>query len=319
MVSRASSLRILVVDDDEISRVVLEEHLSGGGNEVSLASDVAGAMRLLEAQKPQIVIADWIMPGASGVELCQWIRRQPWGEQVYFVMLTVLSEKAKLIEAFEAGVDDFLTKPLHEGELMARLNAWNRITSLQAQLAQRHAEAIQANRDLAEANATLADLAIRDELTGLANRREAIRRLQEQWAISVRYEQPLACAIVDVDCFKEINDHFGHRAGDKVLKDLAARLSACVRQADGLFRIGGDEFLLLFPCAGIGVAHAWAKRCGDHVSAEPFAVMNELKHIGITIGAAERESQTTDWQEMVDTADRAMLASKRRSRAGATN
>jgi DNA-binding response OmpR family regulator len=148
MSSQALKLRILVVDDDDVSRAVLHDHLEAGGHEVLLARDVPEARSVLESAAVQIVIADWIMPGATGLDLCAWVRRQPWGERLHYVMLTVLSEKAKLIEAFRHGVDDFLSKPLDEGELLARLNAWTRIVTLQDQLARRHAEAIRVNEEL---------------------------------------------------------------------------------------------------------------------------------------------------------------------------
>src|SRR5689334_17715889 len=89
-------------------------------------------------------------------------------------------------------------------------------------------------------------------LTGLPNRREAIRCLSERWTIADRYQQPLCCAVVDVDNFKEINDTAGHSAGDRVLRELAQLLAASVREADHVFRIGGDEFLVLFPSTDEG-------------------------------------------------------------------
>src|SRR5438094_9953502 len=111
--------------------------LPAAGHHVLLACDADGAMATLRRERVHIVIADWIMPGASGLELCEWVRTQKWGNTVHLVMLTVLSEKAKLIEAFRSGVDDFLSKPLHDGELFARLRAWTRIVCLQEQLATR--------------------------------------------------------------------------------------------------------------------------------------------------------------------------------------
>ncbi len=308
------NLRILVVDDDDVSRTVLYDHLSAAGHDVLLAADVPSARAVLEREAVQIIIADWIMPGASGLELCEWVRRHRLGTSVHFVMLTVLSDKAKLIEAFRAGVDDFLSKPLHEGELFARLRAWSRIVSLQEELAQRHAEVQRSNVELTALNAKLADLAIRDELTALPNRREAVRRLQEQWAISVRYKQPLSCAVLDVDHFKQVNDSLGHGAGDEVLKELAGRLEGCLRDSDGVFRLGGDEFLALLPCVGLGEAAAWARRCEASVAAKPFDFEGRPLQLSVSVGLAERTEGTESWKDMVEAADQALLARKRQRR-----
>ncbi|MEA2736248.1 MAG: two-component system, cell cycle response regulator, partial [Humisphaera sp.] len=237
MMTPEPSLNILVVDDDAISRAVLHEHLQAAGHQVRVAADVVEAKDFLTRELVDIVVADWIMPGESGLDLCEWVRHQPCGSSVHFVMLTVLSDKTKLIEAFRSGVDDFLSKPLHDGELFARLRAWTRMVSLQKQLAQRHADALRANAELSAANAKLAELAMRDELTGLHNRREAIRRLYEQWSVAARYEQPLCCAVVDVDHFKQVNDTYGHHAGDELLRRLAESLKGCLRESDSIFRI----------------------------------------------------------------------------------
>ena len=287
-------LNILVVDDDVVSRTVLNEHLTAAGHVVVLAASVPEAKAALEHKRVHVVIADWLMPGATGIELCRWLRRQTFGLSLHFVMLTVLSEKARLIEAFEAGVDDFLSKPFHEGELTARLLAWTRIVTLHEQLAQQ---------------------ATCDELTGLPNRREAIRCLSEQWTIASRYHQPLCCAVVDVDNFKQINDTAGHAAGDRVLRDLAQLLSASVREADVVFRIGGDEFLVLFPSTVGGGAREWADRCAATITGHRFKHAQQDVSTAVSIGTAQRAEAMENWSEMLEAADAAMLARKREGRS----
>jgi diguanylate cyclase (GGDEF)-like protein len=316
MMTLATSLNILGVDDDAISRDVLHEHLKAAGHQVRMAADVVEAKALFAREHVDIVIADWIMPGQSGLDLCEWVRHQPCGSSVHFVMLTVLSDKAKLIEAFRSGVDDFLSKPLHDGELFARLRAWTRIVSLKKQLAQRHADALRALAELSAANAKLAELATRDELTGLHNRREAVRRLHEQWSVATRYEQPLCCAVVDVDHFKKVNDTYGHHAGDELLRRLAESLQGCLREADSIFRIGGDEFLVILPCIRFADAATWARRCAQTIAASPVTIGGAPRHPSVSIGIAERTPTMHDWRELVEAADQAVFASKRQGRIG---
>ena len=182
-------------------------------------------MNLMERQNFQIVVIDWIMPVMDGPSLCRWIRGRTPQQLVHVVMLTIYSEKTKLVEAFDAGVDDFLTKPIHEGELLARMHAWTRIISLEEDLASQGKAAEVRGNELANLNARLAHLAAFDELTGLPNRREAMKHLEEKLSLSKRYGHPLACAAIDVDHFKWINDGLGHAAGDWLLRQLSQSLA----------------------------------------------------------------------------------------------
>src|SRR3954470_4583196 len=163
-------LTVLLVDDDPISLSRLEEHLRPAGHRVLAVPSARGAVDILAREPVHLVIADWVMPEMSGLDLCRWVRSRRFDHPLHFVMLTVYSDRARLVEAFEAGVDDFLSKPLQEAELLARLRAWGRFVRLQADLARRHREAARLNGELARANARLAELAAQDDLTGLPNR-----------------------------------------------------------------------------------------------------------------------------------------------------
>src|ERR1700749_981713 len=129
-----NNLNILIIDDDMVSLTLLADHLTSTGNEILIANDAAQAMEILSSKSIQIVIADWMMPTMTGLELCRWARGRDNCKSVHFVILTGYSEKEKLIEAFGAGVDDFLSKPVHEGELLARLRAWKRMIQLRSDL-----------------------------------------------------------------------------------------------------------------------------------------------------------------------------------------
>ncbi|MDB5296011.1 MAG: response regulator receiver modulated diguanylate cyclase [Phycisphaerales bacterium] len=313
-------LTVLLVDDDPVSLALLEDHLAACGHRVVTASTATGAIEVLGREAVHIVIADWVMPVMNGLDLCRWVRGRAFRHPLHFVMLTAHAERAKLLEAFAAGADDFLTKPLQEAELLARLRAWTRFVRLQADLADRHRQAARLNEELAVANAGLArsnvrltELATQDDLTLLPNRREAMRRLDEQWAIALRYDQPLACAAVDVDRFKEVNDTFGHGAGDEVLRQVSARLRGACRTADWVFRLGGDEFLLLLPNCDLSAAAACAERCRASVAAHRFSAGDELR-CTISVGLAELTAAVRSPQDLLRKADQALYAAKRLGR-----
>ncbi len=309
-----STLRILVVDDDPISRAILEEHLAAAGHDVFSADDAPRAMYMLERTAVHIVIADWIMPGVNGLDLCRWVRGRQLPRSPHFVILTVLSDRERLIEAFEAGADDFLSKPFHESELLARLRAWTRLVNLQEELAVRHQESLRLTSELISLNTKLSDLAIRDEVTGLENRREAARRIEEQVAIASRYGRSLSCAVLDVDQFKQFNDCHGHAIGDQVLRHVAAILKSSLRSTDMAYRFGGDEFLVLLPDQTVEKAISWAERFRKEVAEQPLHDKSDAHRVTVSIGLAEYASCGGIATELQIAADRALYAAKREGR-----
>ena len=129
--------QILVVDDDPVSVALLERHLSTAGYPVLTACDGLEAMNVFAAHSPRILILDWIMPGMDGPAVCRMVRSLKTSGFIHVIMLTVHSTKQRLIEAFDAGVDDFLSKPFDGDELLARIRAGVRTLELQDELAKR--------------------------------------------------------------------------------------------------------------------------------------------------------------------------------------
>lgn len=310
-------LRILIVDDDPISRAILEDHLAASGHEVHCADSAAAAMYMLDHSPTfHIVIADWIMPNISGLDLCRWVRGRNMPRSLHFVMLTVLSDKERIAEAFEAGVDDFLSKPFHEAELLARLRAWTRLVSLQEQLTARHQESTRLAAELIEVNRRLNDLATINEVTGLPNRRHAMRRLEELWSVTSRYGHALTAAVLDIDRFKLVNDTHGHAVGDLVLKHVASMLSQSVRTADIACHFSGDEFLALFPHQTVATVSIWADRFKKMLAEQPLVHNGIALNVTCSIGLAERTENIPDAAALLHSADLALYATKRAGRDG---
>ncbi len=223
---------IVIVDDDRVSLDFLLLHLAAAGYDAIPASSGQEALAIVQSGKSRLVISDWLMPEMDGSQLCAEVRKLKNLDYVYFIMLTVVTEKNRLVEAFEVGVDDFITKPFCESELLARLRAGVRMLHVQDELKRESLMRSQLNDQLAAANEKLARLVVTDELTGLPNRRYAMMRLAEEWSLAQRHCEPLACAVVDVDRFKQFNDLYGHFAGDHVLRHVAQSLRANVRDCD---------------------------------------------------------------------------------------
>ena len=306
--------RVLIVDDEPAALRLLGKYLELAGYEVLTATDGLEAMKILHSEGPQLVITDWMMPEMDGIEFCQAVRSSELVGVVYIIILTAHSDKERLVEAFRAGADDFLSKPFHRQELLARLKAGMRIVSLESELATERRVLHKTNAELAMLNDQLDRLATTDELTGLSNRRVAIRRLDEWWEAAVRYQQPLACVLLDIDHFKCFNDRHGHDVGDAVLRHVSTVLQRNTRACDLLCRIGGEEFLLLCPSTTAAEASNAAERLRRAVESNALDRNGAELSVTVSAGVSERDTTTADSDELLKNADNALYAAKQAGR-----
>lgn len=312
---------ILIVDDDPAALQLLERHLTAAGRSVLLATNGTEALRALVTHAPPIVITDWAMPEMDGLELCRAIREHELIGFVFLIILTAHTDKDHIVAAFDAGADDYLTKPFHGKELLARLRAGERIVQLQDDVEKRTREVHRANAEMAitadkleEANELLTRLATTDELTGLLNRREAMRRLGEQWRVSDREQTPLSCIGLDIDHFKNFNDTRGHAFGDVVLKETARILKATMRAGSVVCRVGGEEFLVICPNTSAENGAKAAERLRAAVEQHRITDGSEEVGVAISLGVAERTPEMSKPDDLLKEADDALYVAKRTGR-----
>ncbi|MGD0041282.1 MAG: GGDEF domain-containing protein [Isosphaeraceae bacterium] len=153
-----------------------------------------------------------------------------------------------------------------------------------------------------------------DDLTGLHNRREAMRRLEEQWSLSDRYLRPLTIVMLDIDHFKPINDQHGYAAGDMVLREVANVLSNCVRSTDMVCRIGGEEFLIILPAQTMAEAEFCAQRCRERVAGKEFNYLGRILKTTVSAGIASRRADILCCADLLAEADEALYQAKRAGR-----
>lgn len=307
-------INIMVVDDDRSTLLVLEHLLTELGHNVSSAQDGRSALALAVSVRPQIIISDWIMPGLDGISLCRALRQTEEGQQVYFIVLSALEQDDQLIQAFEAGVDDYLTKPFTPRVLAARLRAGSRVIRLQEAAHRDNENMRKFAAELAVANRRLQQAALTDPLTGLPNRRYGLERLEQEWAACSRTNRPLLCMMVDVDRFKQINDTYGHDSGDLVLRYLAAVLRREARTEDVICRLGGEEFLVISPDTALAAGMSLGERLRAAV-AKARPSNGSLTHsVTVSIGIAQREAGMTGLDELMKAADNALYEAKRTGR-----
>jgi diguanylate cyclase (GGDEF)-like protein len=296
-----SNYEILVVDDSPVYRKLVEKILSSQPYSLLFAPNGQHALELYRKHSPCIVITDWMMPDISGPELCQQIRADGSDTYTYLIVMTGDTQKGNVVKALEAGADDYLTKPFDPGEMLARVGVGRRIIDL--------------NRELAVKRLELEEAARTDPLTGLPNRRAI-----EEWACrqlrgSARHGFPFWVVLGDIDCFKSVNDTFGHDAGDIVLKTFADHLKKVTRASDMCGRLGGDEFLMV-------LTHVPAENIEATINGfrEQFAALSfpfQGQSVSVTASFGVYGTHGKDYQEfatVIRKADQLLYEAKRSGR-----
>jgi diguanylate cyclase (GGDEF)-like protein len=303
--------KILVVDDDPMQVRLLAKILSATGEPVFTAADGEEALAVLAEHGPRLVVSDWGMPKMDGVELCRRIRQQQGrDEPVHFIMLTASSDKERLLEAYDAGADDFVGKPCDTHELLARVRVGLRTTKLREELVEKTTASQAMSSQLATVNKRLERLSITDELTGLYNRRHAISRLEEQWELSARHGKAITVAMLDIDHFKKINDTHGHDAGDAVLRQVSEILRNEARGTDIVCRVGGEEFLVILPFQSPTEGRIGAERWRQAIARHNFVLPKGRTDLTVSIGLAGKTATIATTSDLLKAADLALYAAK---------
>jgi diguanylate cyclase (GGDEF)-like protein len=289
-------MKILIADDDPLSRRLLEATLARCGHDVvALSNGAEAASALLAPDGPRLAILDWMMPNADGLEVCRKIRQRPV-PYVYIIMLTSRDRREDMLTGLDAEADDFLTKPFDAVELSARVRSGARVLDLQERLLQMRA--------------ALQHEASHDSLTGLWNRSTMLAQFHRELHRALRESTPLAVVLADIDHFKRINDSHGHLVGDRVLQEAAARLRRVMRDYEWLGRHGGEEFLLLLPGCRVPVAMSVAERARAAIASSP--IVDEALIISVTVSCGVSGTDVTppEADGLIRAADQALYRAK---------
>lgn len=290
-------MRVLVAEDDPISRRLLAASLTRMGHEVIAVDNGGAAWTTLCEQDIRLVVADWEMPAINGLELVRKIRARGMRPYVFVILLTARMRKQDLVLGMEAGADDYMTKPWDEGELMVRLKAGARVLELY--------------QELDSANEQLKLAALVDALTGVPNRRAFDEEFGRQREQARRFWRALSVLMIDIDHFKGYNDALGHGAGDEALRSVAALISRELRQVDTVYRYGGEEFICTLPETDEAGTLTVAERVREAVATAG------IRHPGnppwnvvtVSIGMALFDVRRDD-EDLVRQADEALYAAK---------
>jgi two-component system, cell cycle response regulator len=292
---------VLAVDDSAIYRKLVEHSLSEQEYEVLYAKNGREALDLFAEHKPAVVITDWSMPDISGLELCRRIRQDFQGFHSHLILLTSNSDKEQVVEGLAAGADDYLTKPFHSGELVARVAVGRRIAAL--------------HREIQAKNHLLEEMALTDALTGLPNRRAVDVWASRELSAAARHDFAFWVVMADLDSFKKVNDTYGHDAGDSVLKTFAEILKTHTRQSDLCARLGGEEFLVMMTHSDRGGTKTAVERIRKQFENTNFTLGGSIVTATASFGIAGfRGNKPPDWNALVECADTALYAAKHKGR-----
>lgn len=296
-------MSFLIVEDEAVSRLILQRILQNQGYEVLVARDGQEGWEIFQREKKNIylLVIDWMMPVMNGLELCEKIRKVETSHYVYIIFLSAKREKKDIVKGLKAGADDYLTKPFDEDELLSRISVGLKIIKLE--------------QALKEANQKLYILATLDGLTKILNRRELLNRLKEELSRASRKRTPFYLFMLDIDHFKKVNDRYGHDAGDKVLIEIANRIKSRLRSYDVVGRYGGEEFLIGISKADKEIVKEIAERLRRCICEKPFNINDKSLTVSISIGLAKIEpSRDVDLEAAIRKADAALYKAKQQGR-----
>ena len=306
----APTIKVLVVDDDTKLRRLLAHLLANAGYQVIEAEDGEEGLSLALQESPQIVVTDWSMPSMSGLELCRTLRRMESGRHTFILMLTAREEEERVLDAFNSGADDYVTKPFNPRILLARVQAGRRLIELQQQVEADKIERLKQVGDMGLMTRKLRTAALTDFLTELPNRRYAISRLEQEWAAAERLQRALSVVLIDIDHFKRVNDEYGHDVGDLVLKAVSDTLRARTRRGDVVCRLGGEEFLVINVNSDLEGAWQCAERLRSAVEETPVHAGEFKGRITVSLGVAQRQPGMKGPQSLLKAADAAVYEAK---------
>lgn len=308
------ALRVLVVESSGSLREELRSILMDAGYEVAEAGDGFSATELALDFRPDMMLLGWQMPDINAAELLGVLRKTRIGRGIYVLVLGDCSSEEATLLAFSAGADDVLAKPVAPRLLLARLAAGKRLSSLHGEIEQDREEIRHFAAELAVSNRRLQEVAQTDSLTGFPNRRFFTERLAQEWAASLRSKRPLACIVLDIDHFKQINDSYGHDVGDSVLRQVSVAIRGAVRNHDLVARMGGDEFVVLCPDSSIESVMVCAERV--RCAVEDAQVSSGSLHLKLSIsaGVACRDAAIMDADSLVKRADQGLYLAKQSGR-----
>lgn len=289
----ADPLKLLLAEDDPGYNAYLTMLTKRVGFLVDAVADGAAVFEQLAKEPYDVAIIDIGLPSQDGLDVIKKIRADYGTHDLYTLTITGREDTHTKLLALHAGFDDFICKSASEAELVAKLGAARRVAARQ--------------RTLDSTARELYGLATRDELTSVCNRRFFVAETERLLAAGGM----LSVILFDLDGFKQVNDTYGHIAGDHVLQHVATVFQRNTRSEDLIARYGGDEFVMVLADVGIEDAERIAQRLTEDVRALKWKSGTTEFSIGVTTGLASTDLlPEPSLEALLDVADRDLYKNK---------
>jgi diguanylate cyclase (GGDEF)-like protein len=287
--------KVLIVDDDAINRQVLADLLKPDYT-VLLAKNGAQTLERAARHVPDLILLDVMMPDMDGYAVLRRLRADPHTRHIAVIFISGLDRPEDEASGLKMGAADYIAKPFNATVVMARVAL--------------HLEVVRQRRILER-------LAHADGLTELANRRRFDEVYEVEWQRARRNGKPLSVAWIDIDCFKQYNDHYGHPAGDRALRAIARTAGACMRRpADLAARYGGEELVLLMPDTSAADARDLVQSICEAIAALGIAHAGSMVAPMLTVSAGGATRANDDLETAADMFEAADVQLYRAKKAG---
>jgi len=307
---RSRGLRILVVGRELSQDARLQGLLEESGHTVLAADSGRDGLRLALESAPHLVLCDWNSPQMDALKLVSTLRQSELGSRLHFLVVADQEKSPCLLEAFEAGADECMLRPLDPRIVVARAGAALRFVQLDERVEDLLSEREEQIGQLAILTRKLQIAVVTDPLTGLFNRRFAVERLQRAFDLCRNGTLKLTVITMDIDRFKSVNDVHGHDTGDVVLRETAKLAAARLRKGDAMCRMGGEEFLGICPGADLAAGVEIAERLRTAVRENIIRFGTFDRAVTVSLGVAQCTEEHADMDALLKTADRRVYLAK---------
>lgn len=292
--------RILIVDDSYMVAEMLSNFLGKQGCMISYALDGAAAFDLVRQQPPDLIIADWVMPGLDGLELCRQLRESPDYAWIYYIIMTAREGNDNMERALEAGADEFLSKPFQAAELMTRVRAGLRIVEIRRQQLLKGAQLLKSGREEAS----------------IGSRQDLVAHLPQSISYSRSQVEPLSLFILRLANLTYLNRSLSADQKKTLLSQFNLRLISNLREGDGVFRYDEGQYIVVLSATTLPAAQLAAERCCQRMVQQAFLIDETAVEVQLQFGTASLEA-SDDHQGMALLRRAAQVMRENKQQAGA--
>lgn len=314
----SSKGKILIVEDSITFQKITQRVLSDNQYEFDSVLDGEKALNYLRENEVDLVLLDISMPGISGLEVLDELRRNKKTENLPVIMATASTEDDVVVKCLERGADDYITKPVRYPVLLARIKTQIERRRAEIELLNAKEALEESFLELEKANKELDRLNRTDALTGINNRKQFDEVMENEWQRLKRLQMPLGLLMIDIDHFKLYNDELGHPQGDRCLQHVAEIINSCASRAtDTVTRYGGEEFAIILAHVEENALEYLAAKIIDKLERKALSHPNSdtADYVTVSIGAASLIPQNKyKVEHLIKMSDQALYQAKKNGR-----